>query len=97
MCDGCACAGLGAQEDCGVEGERATVGKFVTSSMSMSSVEWVAACAGAPRVMSPDRLIKCCFDASLAWVVRGIKAESNFSVNGGVNESEGEADLSPPA
>ena len=86
MCDDRACAGLGAWDDCGVErveDERAFVGKFVTSS-SMSSVEWVAACAGAPRVMSPDRL-KYCFDASLLWVVvRGMKTERIISVNDGV-------------
>ena len=74
MCDDCVCAGLGSRDDCGVErvdDERIFVGKSVTSSMSMSS--GVAAGAGPPRVMSPDRLMECCFDTSLAWVVRGIK------------------------
>lgn len=73
MWDDCGCAGLDARDDCGVERaeeERAFVGKFVTSSMSVSS--GVAAGAGPPRVMSPDRLIEYCFDTSLAWVVRGI-------------------------
>lgn len=100
MCDDCACAGLGTRDDCGVEraeDERAFVGKFVTSSMSMSSEEWVAACAGPPRAKSPDRFIKYCFDASLAWVVRGIKIEGVFWVNDGVNESARETDVSPPA
>ena len=58
------------------------VGKFVTSSMSMSS--GVAAGAGPPRVMSPDRFIEygeAVFDTSLAWVVRGIKTEEWFSGN----------------
>ena len=76
MCDESACAGLGGRDDCGVErveDERVFVGKLVTSSMSMSS--GVAAGAGPPRVVSPDRLIEYSFDTSLAWVVRGIKTE----------------------
>lgn len=84
FCDDCACAGLGGREGCGVErvvDERAFAGKLTTSSMSMSmsSVEWVAACtgAGAPRAMSPDRLKYCLDDASLASVRRGIKMERN--------------------
>ena len=68
---------LDAREDCGVErveDERAFVGKFVTSSMSTSSVEWVAACAGPPRAMSPDRLIQYWLEASLAWMIRCIQS-----------------------
>ena len=81
MCDDCVCAGAGARDDCGVErveDERAFVGKFVTSSMSMSS--GVAAGAGPPRVMSPDRLMEYCFDTSLVWVVRGIKTRRRRGV-----------------
>lgn len=76
--DDCACADLGGLDDCGVErvvDERAFAGKLTASSMSMSSVEWLAACAGAPRVMSPDRLKYCLDDASLGRVRRGIKRE----------------------
>ena len=101
MCDGCVCAGLDTRDDCGVgrvEEERAFVGKSVASSMSTSSVEWVAACAGGPRVMSPDRLIEYCLDASLARVDRGIKLARVLWVEDGVKrESEGEIDASPPA
>ncbi len=76
MWDEGACADLGARDDCGVErleDERAFVGKFVTSSMSISS--GVAAGAGPPRVMSPDRLMEYCFETSLAWIDRGIKTQ----------------------
>ena len=101
MCDDCVCAGPGARDDCGVErveDERAFVGKFATSSMSMSS--GVAAGAGPPRVMSPDRLMEYCFETSLAWVVRGIKTRRRrggwfgwwVNLIDGVNQIETETD-----
>ena len=73
--------------------ERVFVGKFVTSSMSMSS--GVAAGAGPPRVISADWLIEYCFDTSLAWVVGGIKTREAIvgqSIIDGVNQSEAETD-----
>ena len=60
----------------------------------------VAAGAGPPRVMSPDRLMEYSFDTSLAWVVRGIKTRRRregwfgwwVNLIDGVNQIETETD-----